>query len=541
MATRAEMLAQMLAGQNVTTGAANPSLRTPQNSPTPQNVDRRQMLAQILEQQVATPKTQPGQVAPVDASMLSALANIGTGAWAAKNRKKQDDVSRELLLKELQMQQGDDPFASELQPILPPSARGIGPMEGPGQEQAEEAAQAGVLPFLDAMDATRKAEKPARLNHDLAALLDPRASGLAATRLSPSAWGDPYVDETTGALVQKNATTGEVTEISRPPSQSGQNSRFGSPQVTQSGRLIALDRASGQSVYTDSQEQWESSTDPISADLQAVTAPDGSVRIVNMRVDPNRQTDRTEDIVTSDQAITGAADRSAAETAASESAKTAEIPVRTRVEAMAEDFSQAPKRLTAARDLVTQVGSLDPVFDRVLENAGTWTVGFGAMVKPPGSPAANMEADLNTLGANAAFDRLQQMRESSPTGGALGAISEREIDLLTSTVAAIGQSQSPEQFKANVERLRQHYQRISELAKEAQAIDGLKTRISSLQNRPDSPEIQERIGGLLNRLYSEEDKLWDRLDKYDDGSFEITASDDLPGLSPDLKRKYGLD
>lgn len=199
--------------------------------------------------------------------------------------------------------------------------------------------------------------------------------------------------------------------------------------------------------------------------------------------------------------------------AGQEEATTAAIPERSYLEAQIEDYQQAPARLQASQDIVQQVQQLEPVFDRVLENAGAWTVGFGSVAKPPGSPAANMEADLNTLGANAAFDRLQQMRDSSPTGGALGQVSERELALLQSAVAAIAQSQSPEQFRQNVLRLRENYKRIDALARQAQRVDRLKAQVNALRQRPETPETAGRIQNLQNQIYAIEDELWESIDE----------------------------
>jgi hypothetical protein len=46
------------------------------------------------------------------------------------------------------------------------------------------------------------------------------------------------------------------------------------------------------------------------------------------------------------------------------------------------------------------------------------------------------------------------MREASPTGGALGSISESELGLLKATLGSLRQSQSQEQFQANCGGLR---------------------------------------------------------------------------------------
>lgn len=201
-------------------------------------------------------------------------------------------------------------------------------------------------------------------------------------------------------------------------------------------------------------------------------------------------------------------DIAAATTAATAQAQTEALPERARVEAEIKDFQAAPTRLRAAQDIVQTVIQLTPVFDRVLENTGAFTVGFLSSVSPPGSPAADMKADLQTLGANAAFGRLQEMRDSSPTGGALGQVSERELALLTSAVAAIEQSQSPEQFRSNVIRLRANYKRIDNLAKQAQRIDRIKSRILSLQNRPQTPELQNTVSGLRQQIFDIEDELF---------------------------------
>lgn len=54
-----------------------------------------------------------------------------------------------------------------------------------------------------------------------------------------------------------------------------------------------------------------------------------------------------------------------------------------------------------------------------------------------GSPAASVSSLLKPIQANAAFTKLQDMRSKSPTGGALGAVSDKELQLLYSSEAAI--------------------------------------------------------------------------------------------------------
>jgi hypothetical protein len=60
--------------------------------------------------------------------------------------------------------------------------------------------------------------------------------------------------------------------------------------------------------------------------------------------------------------------------------------------------------------------------------------------------AVDVKRKLETLQSVVSFDRLQQMREASPTGGALGAVSERELALLQSSMGALSNDMSEEEL-----------------------------------------------------------------------------------------------
>jgi hypothetical protein len=97
-----------------------------------------------------------------------------------------------------------------------------------------------------------------------------------------------------------------------------------------------------------------------------------------------------------------------------------------------------------------------------LSKDGWFATGFGADIAKNmgGTPAKDVEGLVNTIGANTAFDRLQRMRDASQTGGALGAISERELDLLRDSIAAIGQGQSDSQFQENMGKVINSYENV---------------------------------------------------------------------------------
>ena len=69
----------------------------------------------------------------------------------------------------------------------------------------------------------------------------------------------------------------------------------------------------------------------------------------------------------------------------------------------------------------------------------------------------NLNAFLTTIRANSGFDELQAMRDSSPTGGALGQVSEREIDFLQALKANLSRTQSPEILKQNLKDVLKSY------------------------------------------------------------------------------------
>jgi hypothetical protein len=68
--------------------------------------------------------------------------------------------------------------------------------------------------------------------------------------------------------------------------------------------------------------------------------------------------------------------------------------------------------------------------------------------------AVDFRNELASLQAVIAFDRLQEMRNASKTGGALGAVSEKELTLLINAYGNLMQSTSSERLKENLETIR---------------------------------------------------------------------------------------
>jgi len=71
------------------------------------------------------------------------------------------------------------------------------------------------------------------------------------------------------------------------------------------------------------------------------------------------------------------------------------------------------------------------------------STGWGSLLKDiPATQAKGVAGMIATIKGNVGFDKLQAMREASPTGGALGQVSELELKLLMSTIGSLDQAQS---------------------------------------------------------------------------------------------------
>ncbi len=97
-----------------------------------------------------------------------------------------------------------------------------------------------------------------------------------------------------------------------------------------------------------------------------------------------------------------------------------------------------------------------------LSKDGLFATGFGAETAGSvgGTAARDVQSLLNTIGSNTAFTRLQKMRDESPTGGALGQVSEIELALLRDSIASLDPTQSDAQFQDNMDTIIKHYESV---------------------------------------------------------------------------------
>lgn len=74
--------------------------------------------------------------------------------------------------------------------------------------------------------------------------------------------------------------------------------------------------------------------------------------------------------------------------------------------------------------------------------------------------SANIEAKLKTLKAKVGFRVLQEMRDNSKTGGALGNVSEKEIDFLQNALESLDLTQSPEALRQSMDGIIEYADRL---------------------------------------------------------------------------------
>tara|TARA_R110002153_G_scaffold87801_4_gene216756 strand:+ start:152 stop:1411 length:1260 start_codon:yes stop_codon:yes gene_type:complete len=88
-----------------------------------------------------------------------------------------------------------------------------------------------------------------------------------------------------------------------------------------------------------------------------------------------------------------------------------------------------------------------------------FTAGMGSVLAViPGSEAVKLRAAIDQIVANIGFDRLQKMRDESPTGGALGQVAVLELKMLQSTLGSLDTAQKPDALKAQLFKILETYE-----------------------------------------------------------------------------------
>ena len=171
-------------------------------------------------------------------------------------------------------------------------------------------------------------------------------------------------------------------------------------------------------------------------------------------------------------------------------------------------YNQSVQQLAdyeAGTDIVTED------IDRAIGQAGVWTTGFlGSKLQGlEGTPAHDLQQTLQSIKANVGFDKLQNMRDNSPTGGALGQVTELELGLLQSVWGALEQSQTKEQFVYNLQRLKQIKEEFRERKRQALQID-YPELAQTAQFRAEANQQMDDLNDLYEHMTPEERALFEQ-------------------------------
>lgn len=121
----------------------------------------------------------------------------------------------------------------------------------------------------------------------------------------------------------------------------------------------------------------------------------------------------------------------------------------------AEKKQEKEARDLAAREKAYAVVSSADKALKILDEHGGWAAGFGSWLKGiPTTSANEMALALDTVKAQIGFKELQAMRDASKTGGALGQVTVRELELLQRTIDAIEPELAPEKLRENLQNVR---------------------------------------------------------------------------------------
>ena len=116
----------------------------------------------------------------------------------------------------------------------------------------------------------------------------------------------------------------------------------------------------------------------------------------------------------------------------------------------------ADQATLVGRDVVVQNAGR---IENLIQNSNLPVTGtFGPFLsRIPGTPGNDARVLIDTIKSRSTLDTLNALRAASPTGGALGSVSDQEDRLLGSAISSLDQSQTKEQFLFNLRRVKEYY------------------------------------------------------------------------------------
>lgn len=162
-------------------------------------------------------------------------------------------------------------------------------------------------------------------------------------------------------------------------------------------------------------------------------------------------------------------------------------------------------------NFLNKVIKQDQVFESIMTNSKRMEDAAAALINDPGleraagimsyapsirgGKASDFEVNLQSLKDQIGFAILNDMRQMSPTGGALGNVSNFEVSTLQRNIAALDITQSPAKLRANIRKIVDYMQQLRGRYQRAYRLDRSKTETPKTQGGNAAPP-QEAIDML---------------------------------------------
>lgn len=201
-------------------------------------------------------------------------------------------------------------------------------------------------------------------------------------------------------------------------------------------------------------------------------------------------------------------------------AKLENVPEKLR-NAVVEAMASAEPSMTKANEQAysqadTAILEIDAVLNGIKE-AGI--VERTILSNVPGTLARDVENSIETVQALIGFDALAEMRAASPTGGALGSITEKELRYLQSVQGSLDPLQSTEKLKKTITRIRNSFARI-------RAINSVGTTAEEYKKQfPDATEEElKEIRARSTKKSVQDNAVMSNKDLFGSGSWATSNS-----------------
>jgi hypothetical protein len=159
------------------------------------------------------------------------------------------------------------------------------------------------------------------------------------------------------------------------------------------------------------------------------------------------------------------------------------------------EISFISNKLDRAMQIITQDTGGVPT-------TGSDPLGMGVNVLKylPGSDSNDLRNTLETIKGFVARDALKEMRLASPTGGALGNVSNFEVEMLMAAMGNLNQDQSRGQLLENLGHMKFLLRIITDPKRVAEGAQQIMYQDEQITYMPDNPEDAQRYINIVNQF-----------------------------------------